>query len=98
MTFLEDYPKSVADLEGAVRTGDSQRMAHVAHSLKGTVLSFGAKTASTLTQQVETMGRQAKLEDAPLVLQQLERELERIAIFVTETGWDERAYVTPQTP
>jgi hypothetical protein len=44
------------------------------------------------------MGRQAKLEDAPLVLQQLERELERIAIFVTETGWDERAYVTPQTP
>jgi hypothetical protein len=35
------------------------------------------------------MGRQAEPEDAPLVLQQLERDLERIAIFVTETAWDE---------
>ena len=43
------------------------------------------------------MGRQAELEGAPLVLQQLERELERIAIFVTETAWDEQVCAMPQT-
>jgi two-component system sensor histidine kinase/response regulator len=98
VVFLEDYPQSVAELEGAIHTGDTQRMAHVAHSLKGTVMSFGAKTASTLAYRLETMGRQAELEGAPLVLQQLERELERIAIFVTETGWDEQVCAMPHTP
>jgi HPt (histidine-containing phosphotransfer) domain-containing protein len=98
VTFLEDYPKSVAELESAIRAGDTQRMAHVAHSLKGSVVSFGAKTASTLAHKLETMGRQAELEDAPLVLQQLAHELERIAIFVTETAWDEQICATPQTP
>jgi hypothetical protein len=44
------------------------------------------------------MGRQAELEGAPLVLQQLERELERIAIFVTETSWDEQVCAMPHTP
>jgi two-component system, sensor histidine kinase and response regulator len=97
VTFLEDYPKSVAALESAIRTGDTQRMAHVAHSLKGSVVTFGAKTASTLAHRLETMGRQAELEDAPLVLQQLERELARIAIFVTETAWDEQVCSMAQT-
>ena len=73
-------------------------MGQLAHSLKGSVVSFGAKTASTLAHKLETMGRQADLEDAPLVLQQLERELERIAIFVTETGWDEQVCAMPHTP
>ena len=95
--FLEDYPKSVAELESAIRA-EIPSVWNVAHSLKGSVVSFGAKTASTLAHQLETMGRQAELEDAPLVLQQLAHELERIAIFVTETAWDEQICATPQTP
>jgi two-component system sensor histidine kinase/response regulator len=87
--FLETYPTAVDDIHAALTAGDAVRMAEVAHSLKGAVANFGAKAAYTLAYELETMGRHAELDAAPAVLQRLERELERISIFVTEAGWAE---------
>jgi HPt (histidine-containing phosphotransfer) domain-containing protein len=64
-------------------------MAQVAHSLKGAVGYFGSQTVHALAYRLETMGHQAELEGASSVLQQLERELERLSAFMAEINWTE---------
>ena len=88
--FQQDYPKQLAELRDAIGAGDAERMAQVAHSLKGAVGYFGSQTVHALAYRLETMGRQVELEGAPSVLQQLERELERLSAFVAEINWTER--------
>ena len=83
--FQQDYPKQLAEIQDAIGTGDAERTAQVAHSLKGAVGYFGAQTVHALAYRLETMGHQAELEGASSVLQQLERELERLSAFVAET-------------
>jgi CheY-like chemotaxis protein len=87
--FQQDYPKQLAELQDAIGTGNAERMAQVAHSLKGAVGYFGAQTVHTLAHRLETMGHQAELEGASSVLQQLEQELERLSAFAAETNWAE---------
>ena len=88
--FQQDYPKQLTELQDAIGAGDAERMAQVAHSLKGAVGYFGAQTVHTLAYRLETMGYQAELEGASSILQQLERELERLSAFVAETNWAQR--------
>jgi len=87
--FQQDYPKQLTELQDAIGAGDAERIAQVAHSLKGAVGYFGAQTVHALAYRLETMGRQAELERASSILQQLERELERLSAFVAETNWVE---------
>ncbi len=87
--FQQDYPKQLTELQDAIGAGDAERIAQVAHSLKGAVGYFGAQTVHALAYRLETMGRQAELERASSILQQLERELERLSAFVAETSWVE---------
>ncbi len=98
VTFLEDYPKSVAELHDAIATGDALRMGQLAHSMKGAVASFAAHTAQALAYDLERQGRQGELANASAVLQQLEYELERIAVFVTEHDWAAHVGALPPTP
>jgi two-component system sensor histidine kinase/response regulator len=87
--FQQDYPKQLIELQDAISTGDAGRIARVAHSLKGAVGYFGAQTVHALAYRLETMGHQAELDGASAVLQQLERELERLSAFVAENNWTE---------
>ena len=88
--FQQDYPKQLAELRDAIGAGDAERMAQVAHSLKGAVGYFGSQTVHALAYRLETMGHQAEFEGASSVLQQLERELEQLSAFVAEINWRER--------
>jgi CheY-like chemotaxis protein/HPt (histidine-containing phosphotransfer) domain-containing protein len=88
--FQQDYPKQLAELRDAISTGNAAYTARVAHSLKGAIGYFGAQRAAALAAQLETLGRQAALEDAASILQQLEQEWGRISAFVAESGWVER--------
>jgi HPt (histidine-containing phosphotransfer) domain-containing protein len=88
--FLQDYPKQMTELQEALGTGDAERTARMAHSLKGAVGCFGAQTAYTLAAQLETRGRHRDLHGASAVLRQLEQELARVSAFVAEPGWAAR--------
>jgi CheY-like chemotaxis protein/HPt (histidine-containing phosphotransfer) domain-containing protein len=89
--FLEDYPKSIAELHDAISSGDAQRIERLAHNLKGAVGSFAAQAAHTLAYDLECRGRQGMIENASEVLQHLEEELQRIAVFVAEHDWGDVA-------
>jgi HPt (histidine-containing phosphotransfer) domain-containing protein len=73
-------------------------MGQLAHSLKGAVASFAAHTAQALASDLECRGRQGELENAAAVLQQLERELARIAVFASEHDWAARVCTPTPTP
>ncbi|HYH00914.1 MAG TPA: response regulator, partial [Terriglobales bacterium] len=44
--FIEDLPRSVSELEGAVAQRDPERVRRAAHSIKGAVLNFGASAVA----------------------------------------------------
>jgi CheY-like chemotaxis protein len=88
--FLEDYPKSLAALQTAVAAQDAYQVERLAHSLRGAIATFGAKTAYTLANELETLGRAGQLDAAPSILQQLEDALEALKTFTAEPGWEEQ--------
>jgi CheY-like chemotaxis protein/HPt (histidine-containing phosphotransfer) domain-containing protein len=88
--FQHGYPKQLAELHAAISIGDAERMAQVAHSVKGAVSYFGTQRAFNLAAQLETLGRQAELATALAVVQELEQELARLSAFVAASGWGSR--------
>jgi HPt (histidine-containing phosphotransfer) domain-containing protein len=73
--FLDDYPKSLAELRAAVETGDARRLERSAHGLKGSVSNFGARSAVDAALQLEIMGRAQTLVQVEQVLHTLELAL-----------------------
>jgi aspartate aminotransferase-like enzyme len=54
---------------------------------EGVVASLGAGPARECAARLETMGREARLDDAAPVLAQLADELERVAAFFSAPDW-----------
>jgi CheY-like chemotaxis protein/HPt (histidine-containing phosphotransfer) domain-containing protein len=88
--FQQGYPKQLAEIQDAISTGDTERIAQVAHSVKGAVSYFGTQRAFDLAAQLEALGRQAELALVLSVVQELEQELARLSAFVAVSGWTER--------
>jgi two-component system, sensor histidine kinase and response regulator len=85
--FLEDYPGRLEALRQAVTAGDPEQTAVAAHGLKGSLGIFDAQAALALAGELEAMGREGRLEHAPAVLGQFEREFERLRAFFADPGW-----------
>ena len=60
--FLSDAPTRVAALEEALAAGDSPQLERVAHALKSSCGNLGAKTLADLCRQIESNGRQGRLD------------------------------------
>jgi HPt (histidine-containing phosphotransfer) domain-containing protein len=82
--FLEDTPKLLADLRGAVVQKDAEGLERVAHSLKSSSATLGAMTLSTLCRELEVMGRAGTLEGAVEKVAQVEAEYERVKAALEE--------------
>ncbi len=88
--FQADYPIYVTALREAISQNDASRLEHSAHSLKGEVAVLGATTAYACAAELETMGREARLEGAMPCIDALERELARAVAFLTTPGRRDR--------
>ncbi|WP_398309725.1 response regulator [Zoogloea sp.] len=73
--YSEDEPRLLADVEAAVAAGDAEALHGTAHALKGAVSNFCASRAQAKAQQLERMGREKNLEEAPAALHELRQEL-----------------------
>jgi len=76
--FLDDYPSTFEKIKGAVTSRDATALEHHAHSLKGSVSTFGANRAFEAAFTLEKQGRSGDLTDAPDGLLQLEQALEAL--------------------
>ncbi len=83
--FLREGPARLERLEAALARGDAQELAFVAHSLKGSSDTLGARKLAAACQSLETMAREGDLFAAsPLVAlvvaayREVERELREL--------------------
>jgi len=76
--FLDDYPSTFEKIKGAVASRDATALEHAAHSLKGSVSTFGAIRAFDAAFALEKQGRSGDLSGAQDGLFQLEQALEAL--------------------
>jgi HPt (histidine-containing phosphotransfer) domain-containing protein len=73
--FLEEYPVLLGHIRQAVQAGDALALEHSAHSLKGSIGNFGARSAHEAAFQLELAGKTQNLTQAPERLARLEQSL-----------------------
>jgi HPt (histidine-containing phosphotransfer) domain-containing protein len=76
--FLDDSPQRIAEIEQALAKSDARQLALSAHSLKGCSAYFGAGQLRALSEQLERLGRQDSLGEAPAQLLALKDEFARV--------------------
>jgi PAS domain S-box-containing protein len=76
--FLSDYPTTFEKIKCAVAASDATALEHSAHSLKGSVSTFGAGRAFEAAFVLEKQGRTGDLRDAQHGLHELEHALEAL--------------------
>jgi histidine phosphotransfer protein HptB len=76
--FLDDSPQRIAEMEQSLVNGDARQLMLAAHSLKGSSSNFGARRLRALSEQLELLGRQGPLGDAPRQLPALKEEFARV--------------------
>jgi PAS domain S-box-containing protein len=76
--FLDDYPSTFEKIKAAVANRNATALEHAAHSLKGSVSTFGASRAFEAAFTLEKQGRSGDLADAQESLVQLEQALEAL--------------------
>jgi PAS domain S-box-containing protein len=73
--FLDDYPSTLEKIKGAVEARNASALEHTAHSLKGSVSTFGAQRAFEAAFALEKQGRSGDLQAATAGLTELEQAL-----------------------
>ena len=63
--YCEETPQLLSKLRQALSEGDCEAFRMSAHSIKSTSNSFGALQFGALAKELELMGREASLDDAP---------------------------------
>ena len=76
--FLGDYPSTLEKIKSAVAASDARALEHSAHSLKGSVSTFGAGRAFEAAFTLEKLGRAGDLRGAQEGLNELEHALEAL--------------------
>jgi PAS domain S-box-containing protein len=76
--FLADCPRLWHNLAEALAKGDARQLARAAHTLKGSVSTFGARAAHAVAEQLERQGREGDLTHAAETAARLDGELQRL--------------------
>jgi signal transduction histidine kinase/DNA-binding response OmpR family regulator len=85
--FLEDTPRRMRDLVRALESQDADKLERAAHALKSSAANLGATSLSDLFKGIEAAGRAQDLPQAQPLVQQSEREFERVrAALQAEIG------------
>jgi CheY-like chemotaxis protein len=85
--FQVQAPEEVARLRAAVQAGDTGAFKSVAHRLKGTAATVGARAVALRCRELEVLGRSGSLKGALELLQQLEEEYQRtLPLLLRESG------------
>ncbi len=76
--FKEEYPIWLTTIRDGIAKGEAKPVQEAAHSLKGTVATFGATGAASLAQQLEAMGRDQNLTGADAIARELEQAVSEL--------------------
>jgi HPt (histidine-containing phosphotransfer) domain-containing protein len=91
--FLRDVPNRLDVLQEALRQGDGQALARVAHELNGSSGNLGVRKMRQLCIELQALGKAKDLSKAGALLTQLVSEFE----LVRQRLAAEHATITPDT-
>lgn len=74
--YLGESPDLMRSIHQAVSEGDSSALSEAAHSLKSSSANLGAMQMANISKELEALGRDEKVKDASILLDQLDREFE----------------------
>jgi HPt (histidine-containing phosphotransfer) domain-containing protein len=80
--FLEDCPKRLQELAQAVKEGNAIGVRQTAHSLKGMVAGFNARSAHGLANEMEVLGKGGDLSKTLGLLSTLLLEFSRVMNYL----------------
>ena len=83
-TFLDDAPRMLEDLRGALAANDAERFRRTAHSLKSNSNTFGATSLAMMAKSLELGGIAQVHAAGGTPLDALEQEYARVAQALTE--------------
>jgi HPt (histidine-containing phosphotransfer) domain-containing protein len=81
--FGEDAPRSVAGLRAAAERGDAPELARVAHALKGSAATLGARALASTCAGLEAEGHAGRT-DVGARLVSLQREVDAVVRALAE--------------
>jgi CheY-like chemotaxis protein len=76
--FLTEGPQRLAEIRRCLNAGDAGGLERAAHTLRGSVLSFGGQMAARAAHALEIRGREGALRGAEGCIDDLARELDRL--------------------
>ncbi|WP_068830769.1 Hpt domain-containing protein [Pseudomonas sp. BMS12] len=81
-TFLIDSEERLRCLHEALTAADAQALRLAAHSFKGSCSNMGAPLLARLCKDLEEDARRERLDDAPGLVEQIEREFAIVRILL----------------
>jgi HPt (histidine-containing phosphotransfer) domain-containing protein len=88
--FMEEYPRTMAEIAVAIDGGDVSKLNRAAHVLKGSVGNFGARSAFETALRLEMMGKEKDLNGAGAVYSSLAEEVDLLKQALAEFMGDEK--------
>ena len=88
MEMLKEYkdhlPERRIEIQTALQAGDVNRLARLAHNLKGVSLNFSADLVADIALRLEEMGKREDLAQAPALIAKLDEEIRRVEEFLSK--------------
>jgi CheY-like chemotaxis protein/HPt (histidine-containing phosphotransfer) domain-containing protein len=82
--LVEECPSLIDEIRQAIDQGDAATLRRAAHTLKGSLRLFGSTDPGEFAFQLEMMGAEQALNQAPAVLAQLEQSLQLVMPRIEE--------------
>lgn len=83
--YFSDAPKHVANIRAAVEAEDAEALRRAAHTLKGLVSNFDARTTMELAAALEDLGRDGNVAEARKRVPALEHQIDRLTAALAES-------------
>ena len=80
--FLDSAREECAEARAALSRGDPETLRRAVHGLKGSSGMFGARRLSALSARIEELSSRRTLGEAVPLVDELEQELERVALVL----------------
>jgi HPt (histidine-containing phosphotransfer) domain-containing protein len=84
--YKEQLRERVTEIHSALQDQDANRLARLAHNLKGVSLNFSANPLASITLSLEEICKREDLTHAPHLVAQLEAEAQRLTDYLTKHG------------
>ncbi len=78
-TYLEDAPQLIKDMKSSLKSNDAEVFRRAAHSFKSNSATFGANRLAMMAKELETLGRENKLNEIGGRLETLEEAYRVVA-------------------